>query len=31
MGGTRVTYRGEQKCIQGIGGEFYRKETTWKS
>jgi hypothetical protein len=30
MGGACSTYRGEKRCIQGFGGETWRKETTWE-
>jgi hypothetical protein len=29
MGGACGTYAGEEECVQGFGGETYRKETTW--
>jgi len=29
MGGACGTYGVEEECIQGFGGETYRKETTW--
>jgi len=31
MGGACNTYGGEQKCLQGFGGETCGKETTWKT
>jgi len=31
MGGAYSTYRGEQRCLQGFGGETQGKETTWKT
>jgi len=30
MGGACGTYRGEERCMQGFGGESWRKETTLK-
>ena len=27
----RGTYGGEERCIQGFGGETSRKETTWET
>ena len=29
MGGACSTYGGEERCIQGFGGETWGKETTW--
>ena len=31
MGGACGTYRGEEKRIQGFGGETWGKETTWET
>ena len=31
MGGACSTYGGEERCIQGFGGETRGKETTWKA
>jgi len=31
MGGACGTYGGEEKCVQGFGGETRGKETTWKT
>jgi len=31
MGGACSIYRGEQRCIQGLGGETWGKETTWNT
>jgi len=31
MGGTCVSYGGEQRCLQGFGGEILDKETVWKT
>ena len=30
MGGECSTYGGEERFIQGFGGETWGKETTWK-
>jgi hypothetical protein len=31
MSGACSTYGGEERCIQGFGGETCGKETTWKT
>ena len=31
MGGSRGTYGGKEKCIQGVGGETYGEEIIWKT
>ena len=31
LGGIRSTYGGEERCVQGFGGEIWRKETTLKT
>jgi hypothetical protein len=31
MGGKCSTYGGEERRIQGFGGEIRRKETSWKN
>ena len=31
MGGACITYGGEERHIQGFGGEILRKETTWET
>jgi len=31
MGAAHSTYGGEKRCIQGIAGETWGKETTWKT
>jgi len=31
MGGTCRTYGGEERWIQGFGGETWGKETTWET
>ena len=31
MGGTCNMYGGDEKRIQGFGGETWEKETTWKA
>ena len=31
MGGACSTYGGEERRIQGFGGETLRKETTWET
>jgi hypothetical protein len=31
VGGACSTYGGDERCIQGFGGETWGKETTWKS
>jgi len=31
MGGARSTYGGEERCIQGFGGETWEIEPTWKT
>ena len=31
MGGACSTYEGEQRCMQGFGGETWGKGTTWKT
>ena len=31
MGGACGTYGGEGRCIEGFGGETWRKETTWET
>jgi len=31
MGGACSTYRGEERFIKGLGGETWRKETTWRN
>ena len=31
MGGECGTYGGEDRCIQGFGGDTWGKETTWKT
>jgi hypothetical protein len=31
MGGACNTYGGEERCIQGFGGEVKGKLTTWKT
>ena len=30
LGGACSAYGGEERCIQGFGGETWGKETTWK-
>ena len=30
MGGECSTYGGEERCIQGFGGETWGKKTTWE-
>ena len=31
MGGARSAYEGEERCIEGFGGEIWGKETTWET
>ena len=31
VGGTCNTYCGEERCIQGFGGETHRKTSAWKT
>jgi len=31
MGGACSAYGGEERCIQGFGGETLMKETTWET
>jgi len=31
MGGACSTYGGEERHVQGFGGETWRKETTWET
>jgi len=31
MGGACSLYGGEERCVQGFGGETSGKETTWKT
>ena len=31
MDGARITYGGEERCVQGFGGETLGKETTQKT
>jgi len=31
MGGVRSTYEGEERYVQGFGGETQGKQTTWKT
>jgi hypothetical protein len=31
IGGVCSTYGGEDRCIQGFGGETWGKEITWKA
>ena len=31
MGGAGSAYGGEERCIQGFGGEAWGKETTWET
>jgi len=31
LGGACIAYGGEERCIEGFGGETLRKETTWKT
>jgi hypothetical protein len=31
MGGECGTYGGEDRCIQGFGGDTWGKETTWET
>jgi hypothetical protein len=31
MGGVCSMYGGEERCIQGFGGETQEKETTWNA
>jgi hypothetical protein len=31
MGEACSVYGGEEKCIQGLGGETWGKETTWET
>jgi hypothetical protein len=31
MGGASSKYGGEERCIQGFGGENWGKETIWKT
>jgi len=31
MGGACSAYEGEERCIQGFGGETWTKETTWET
>ena len=31
LGKTCSMYGGEERCIQGFGGEIWGKETTWKN
>jgi hypothetical protein len=31
MGGARSAYGGEEKRIQGFGGETWEKETNWET
>jgi hypothetical protein len=31
MGGAYVTYGRQERCMQGFGGETWRKETTWNT
>jgi hypothetical protein len=31
MGGAYGMYGGEERCIQGFGGEAWERKTTWKN